>query len=81
MNRSLAIVFSKNTTGSVPSNGELDNVCVDEDKPSTRPSTPPSRLEAFEMFKKGRGKELKKIFLQNKGIIELQILIHNVSLS
>jgi hypothetical protein len=47
-------------------NGDMD-YCTDDDKPAMRPSTPPSRLEAFEVFKKGRGREINKIFLQNKG--------------
>ena len=40
----------------------------DEEVRTNRPSTPPLRLDAFELFKKGKGKELNKIFLQNKGV-------------
>lgn len=40
--------------------------CIDEDT-SGQPYSPPSRVEAFELFKKGRGKEINRIFLQNKG--------------
>lgn len=32
-----------------------------------RPQTPPTRSEAFEDFKKGRGCEINKILLTNKG--------------
>ena len=39
---------------------------MDEEPATQNPSTPPSRSEAFEVFKKGRGKEMNKIFLQNK---------------
>lgn len=40
--------------------------CIDEET-TAQPYSPPSRVEAFELFKKGRGKEINKIFLQNKG--------------
>ena len=35
---------------------------------SSRPNTPPPKEEAFEMFKKDKGKELNTVLLQNKGI-------------
>ena len=34
-----------------------------------RPITPPPKNEAFEDFKKQRGSEINKVFLENKGII------------
>lgn len=61
-------IYSKSGGASNVINGDMD-YCVDDDKSNIRPSTPPSRLEAFELFKKGRGKELKRIFLQNKGTV------------
>ena len=33
-----------------------------------RPSTPPSRREAFEQFKRGRGSEINKILVSNKSV-------------
>ena len=60
------------TTHSITSNmccpfrlgGEDDE---DGGSPGTQPSTIPSRSEAYEQFKKSRGKELNKVFLKNKG--------------
>ena len=39
----------------------------DVDENQVRPPTPPPRHEAYEQFKRSRGKELNKIFLTNKG--------------
>ena len=36
-----------------------------------RPTTPPPKNEAFEDFKKQRGSEINKVFLDNKGNITL----------
>lgn len=57
-------MLSSNTGGGF--SGEME-FCVDDDSKGLQPSSPPSRFEAFELFKKGRGKELNKVFLQNKG--------------
>ena len=35
----------------------------------TRPDTPPSKTDAFEEFKRQRGLELNKVFLDNKGTL------------
>lgn len=35
----------------------------------TRPITPPPKSDAFEDFKKQRGSEINKVFLDNKGNI------------
>lgn len=51
-----------------------------------RPITPPPKKEAFEDFKKQRGSEINKVFLENKGIIlshrefdpfNLEVIIHS----
>ena len=34
----------------------------------TRPTTPPTKAEAFEDFKKQRGSEINKVFIDNKGV-------------
>ena len=57
-------MLSSNTGGNF--NGDME-YCVDDDSKNLQPSSPPSRSEVFELFKKGRGQELNKVFLQNKG--------------
>ncbi|XP_019850613.1 PREDICTED: kinesin-like protein KIF9 isoform X2 [Amphimedon queenslandica] len=48
---------------------DAQEFCIDEDT-SGQPYSPPSRVEAFELFKKGRGKEINRIFLQNKDLLQ-----------
>ena len=66
-----AVVSSAQTKGSgspVPS-VEEPSMEKPQQEPTgePRPSTPPTRPEAFEDFKKGRGSEINKILLTNKG--------------
>lgn len=52
--------------------GDTD-IGIDDEK-TLRPSSPPTRAEAFEEFKKSRGKEINIIFLQNKGELHRQLV-------
>ena len=40
---------------------------TDDKRDSIRPDTPPSREEAFEQFKREKGKEINRVLMENKG--------------
>ena len=47
--------------------GAVGKSPIDSGSSMPRPSTPPTKAEAFEQFKKERGSEINKILLLNKG--------------
>ena len=57
-----------------PSPNEVEVEKHDEVE-TVHPSTPPPKPEAFEDFKKERGREINQILLQNKGTVVAKIIM------